>query len=332
MQIGTKKIGSNHPTYVIAEAGINHNGDIETAKHMIECASSIGVDAIKFQTLLPYELFSKKINPDLFFLVKQWSFSKENHITLKKYSEKKNLDFISTPVGKKTSNILFDIKCKAIKLASSDLTNFELIKHVSKFKSPLIISTGMSTMSEIFSTVELLHNENSDFCLLHCTSAYPTPIEETNLTNIQYFKKIFSVPIGYSDHTIGNIACCAAVSLGADIIEKHFTLDKNMTGPDQKISADVDDFKNLVTQIRQIEQMRGVRRITPTKSEKKFKQLMRRSLAFSKDLKKNTILKKSDFVFLRPGTGISLNTLDSFVGAKINQDVKKGIFLRRDMI
>jgi len=187
-------------------------------------------------------------------------------------------------------------------------------------------------LSEIFSTVKFLSNQNSNFCLLHCTAAYPTPIDEANLANIPYFQKIFSLPIGYSDHTLGNDASCTAVSLGAVIIEKHFTLDKNMAGPDQKLSADVSDFKNLVTRIRQIEQMMGKIRTKPTKSEKKFRQAMRRSLAFSKDLKKGTKLKKSDFIYLRPGNGISLNDLDLIIGLKINQNVKKGTFLRRDMI
>ena len=331
-KIGHREIGIQYPTYVIAEAGINHNGNLEIAKHMIEQASTTGIDAIKFQTLLPDELFSNESNPDLFALVKQWSLSKQDHIVLKKYAEKRNLDFISTPIGKKTSNILHEIRCKAIKLASADLTNFELIKHISTFKIPIIISTGMSTMSEIFSAVKFLSSQNSNFCLLHCTAAYPTPIDEANLVNISYFQKIFSVPIGYSDHTLGNDACCTAVSLGATIIEKHFTLDKNMDGPDQKLSADVTDFKNLVTRIRQIEQMMGKRRIKPTKSEKKYRQAMRRSLVFSKDLKKGTILKKNYFKYLRPGNGVPLNNLDLIVGSKINQNVKKGSFLRRDMI
>jgi len=190
----------------------------------------------------------------------------------------------------------------------------------------------MSTMSEIYSTVEFLSKQNSSFCLLHCTAAYPTSIDEANLVNISYFKKIFSVPIGYSDHTIGNDACCTAVSLGATIIEKHFTLNKNMDGPDQKISADVTDFKNLVTRIHTIERLMGKPRIMPTKSEAKFKQAMRRSLVFANDIKKDVRLKKSDFVFLRPGNGISINDLDFFVGLKINQNVKKGHFLRHDMI
>jgi N,N'-diacetyllegionaminate synthase len=332
MKIGNKKIGIGSPTYIIAEAGINHNGDMEIAKHMIEQASRMGVDAIKFQTLLPDELFSKKLNPELFELIKQWSFSKQDHLILKKYAEKHNLDFISTPIGKKTANILHEIKCTSIKLSSADLTNFELLKHISSFNIPLIVSTGMSTMSEIYSTVEFLSKQNSSFCLLHCTAAYPTPVDEANLVNISYFKKIFSIPIGYSDHTLGNDACCTAVSLGATVIEKHFTLDKNMDGPDQKLSADITDFKNLVTRIRKIERLMGEQRIMPTTSEVKFRRSMRRSLVFAKDIKKDVKLKKSDFVFLRPGNGISINNLDFFVGLKINQNVTKGSFLRRDMI
>jgi sialic acid synthase SpsE len=330
--IGTKKIGKNFPTYVIAEAGINHNGNLEIAKTMIEKAAHCGVDAIKFQTLTPDELFSKTLSPKLFELIKKWSLTKKDHKILKKHAEKNGIDFLSTPIGKKTAKILFDINCKAIKLSSGDLNNFELISFLTDKKIPLIISTGMSTISEITSVMEFLLNKNSQFCFLHTTSSYPTLDTDANLINIKYFQNIFPVPIGYSDHTIGNEACMTAISLGACIIEKHFTLDKQMEGPDQKLSADVNDFSNLVKSIRKIEKMFGTKRIGPINSEIQFQKNMRRSIVFKHNLKKNTILKKSDLIIVRPGIGVSPIMLKHIVGLKIKRNVKEGTLFKWDLL
>ncbi len=331
MKIGNHIIGKGKSVFIVAEAGINHNGDIKIAKQMILEASKSGADAIKFQTIFPEELYSEESNSALFKLIKKWSFNKKQHIELKKFAERNKLEFLSTPVGKKSAKLLKDIKIKCIKIASGELTNHELIKNVAKTKQPLIVSTGMSSIQEIASAVNIIKKEQCKFALLHCNASYPTPSIDANLCNIKYLNDLFNVPIGYSDHTIGNEACITAVSLGACIIEKHFTLDKNMEGPDQKLSADVKEFADLVVKIRKVEKLLGNHRTGPTNSEKKFAKLMRKSLAIIKTIPKGTKIKKSMLTSIRPGTGISPTIIDQIVGMRTIKNVKKGTILRWDM-
>jgi len=178
MKIGNHEIGTRKSVYVIAECGINHNGDIEIAKEMIRKASECGADAVKFQTIFPEELFSDKLNHDMFELSKTWSFSKKDHIELKKYAEKNNIQFFSTPVGKRSAKLLQEIDVRLIKIASGELTNHELIKMIAKMHKPVILSTGMSNISEIATAVEIIKKEKCPFVLLHCNAAYPTPIDD----------------------------------------------------------------------------------------------------------------------------------------------------------
>ena len=248
-----------------------------------------------------------------------------------KHAKKHNVEFFSTPVGKKSTQILKDIDVNTIKIASGEITNHEMIKIIAKMKKPMIVSTGMTTISEIASVVEIIRDENCPFVLLHCNASYPTPIEDANLNTIPYLHKIFDVPIGYSDHTVGNESCLAAVSLGACVIEKHFTLDKNMEGPDQKLSADINDFTDLVSKIRIIEKVLGKHRTTPTPSEKKFKKLMRKSIGTSVNINKGTTIKRSMLSVIRPETGISPIMLDKIVGMTIKKNAKKDTLLSWNM-
>lgn len=323
MKIHQKHIGKGFPTFIVAEAGINHNGDIELAKDMISTAAKIGVDGIKFQTIFPEELFSEKNNLKLFNLIKKWSFTKKEHLELKRLAEKMNIEFFSTPVGLRSAKLLKDIKCRCIKIASGEITNHELIEYVAKLKIPMIISTGMTTISEIFSVVELVKQTNTPFSILHCNSSYPTHPNDVNLVNIPYFQKLFDVPIGYSDHTIGNETCLAAVTLGASIIEKHFTLNKNFDGPDQKLSADPSDFKDLVQKIRLIEKSLGKLRTGPTTSEKKFRQLMRKSIVSKTDIPSGSKLTRKMVTFLRPGNGMPPYLMNQISGITTKKRIPK---------
>lgn len=331
MKIGRHEIGFGKSVYVVAEAGINHNGNIEIAKEMIQSASKCGANAIKFQTIIPEELFSEKLNPELFDFAKKLSFTKKQHMELKKYAGENKIEFFSTPLGKRSAKLLFDIGVKTMKIASGEITNHEFIKAAAKLRLPLIISTGMTTISEIASVVEIVRNEKCPFALLHCVSSYPTPIEEANLSTITFLQKIFDTPVGYSDHTIGIEACLAAVSLGACIIEKHFTLDKNMEGPDQKLSSDPNEFAELVSKIRIIEKSLGMHRSGVIKSEEKFRKLMRKSIGTTTDIHAGTKIKKSMLRVFRPGIGISPTMIDTLIGMKINKNVKKGMLLTWDM-
>ena len=332
LRIGKHEIGFGKPVFIVAEAGINHNGDIEIAKKMIKTAAECGANAVKFQTFFPGEEFSEKLDPKWFNLAKTWSFTKkQENMELKRYAEKNGIEFFSTPVGRKSTRLLEDVGVKCIKIGSSEVTNHDLIRTVAKLRLPMIISTGLSTISEIASAIEIVRNENCPFVLLHCNSSYPTPIEDANLSTIPYLHKIFDVPIGYSDHVIGNEACLAAVSLGACIIEKHFTLDKNMEGPDQKLSSDPKEFAYMVTKIRKVEKSIGTHRTGPTKSEKKFIDVMRYSIGASRDIRAGTKMKRSMLTTFRPGTGISPAMFDNVVGMTIKKTIEKGTLLSWDM-
>jgi len=331
MKIGTKKIDPKNPTYVIAEAGINHNGDIKIAKKMIIEAAKCGADAIKFQSFTAEELFSKKLNSEIFDFAKKLSLTLSKHKELKKFSEKYGIDFISTATGIESINILKKLKVKCIKIASMDLSNHHLLSDVAKCKIPLILSTGMSTISEIKSAVEVLDKEKATYCLLHCISSYPTSINDANLNTIPYFYNIFSVPIGYSDHTLGIDACITSIALGSCIIEKHFTLDKNMSGPDQKLSADPTELKTLVNKIRIVENLLGKPRKNIIRSEMKFRKLMHRSIGVSKDIKSGSILKSSMLKLYRPGTGIPPNDIDKIIGRKVSKNIDNGSLLDWNM-
>lgn len=331
LKIGKIEVGKGHPVFVVAEAGINHNGDMETAKKMIESAVECGANGIKFQTLLPEELFSENLNPEWFEMIKKWSFNKKQHLELFNHAKKNKIEFFSTPVGIKTAKLLKDIKINCIKIASGEMTNYQLVETVAKMHLPMIVSTGMSTLSEISKTVEVIRREGCEFALLHCNASYPSPVEDSNLQTIPYLEQMFGVPVGYSDHTVGSDVCVGAVSLGACIVEKHFTLDKEMDGPDHKLSADPQELTELVNKIRTIEKALGSIRKGPTKSEEKFKKLMRKSIAVSTNISAGTKIKKSMLALIRPGTGIPPIYINDLVGITLKKDVKKGSLLSWDM-
>jgi len=328
--IGNKKIGKNQPVFIIAEAGINHNGDLDIAKNLIKEASKCGADAVKFQTIITDELFSKKLNPELYELVDKWVLNKKDHLILMDYAKKYHIQLFSTPMGEKTTKLLVSLGMPVIKIASGDLNYHQFLKTVAKTKTPIIISTGMSKLSEIISAVEIIKSEHCQFAILHCNSSYPTPMEDANLSTIPYLQNMFDVPIGYSDHTDGIDACLAAVAIGANILEKHFTLDKEMDGPDQKLSADPKDFSKLVKKTRLIEKALGTPRTGVTKSEQQFVNKMRKSVGASVDIPINTKITKSMLTAFRPGTVISPTMIEHLIGLRTKKLINKGTQLSWD--
>ena len=324
----TSKIKS--PVYIVAEAGINHNSDIQIAKKMIEVASKCGADAIKFQTFTPDELFSELINPELYNLSKTWVLTKADHIELQKHAKKNKITFFSTPCGIKSVNLLKKLKVPLIKIASGEITNLDLINYISKIKIPMMISTGMTSISEISKVVEIVQSNNCPFSLLHCVSSYPAKNSDANLATIPYLQKTFDVPVGFSDHSLGIDISLAAVALGATIIEKHFTLDKNMSGPDQKLSIDPSELTHLVKKIRIIEKAMGNSRKTVFKTEESFRTNMRKSLGTNQNIPANTIIKRSMITSFRPGIGIPPYFIDEFIGRKTKKNIKKGSLLNWD--
>lgn len=321
------KIGLNKPTYIVAEAGINHNGDIGVAKKMIESAAESNSNAIKFQTIIPDELFSEKINPKLFKMSKNWVLTRTDHIELQKHARKHGIDFFSAPFGIKSAKLLQKINVPFMKIASGEITNHALISTIAKMKIPMLVSTGMARISEIAEIVEIIKSHKCQFVLLHCISSYPTKIEDANLSTIQSLQSIFGVPVGFSDHTEGIDASLTAVTLGARVIEKHFTLDKNMEGPDQRLSLEPEELTELVHKIRKIEESIGTPRVAPITAEHIFQKNMRKSIGVTRDIPPRTVIKRSMLTLFRPGTGIQPKMIDAVIGRKTKKLVKKGLLL-----
>jgi len=330
-KIGSRQIDSGKSVYIIAEVGINHNGDLDIAKEMIKKASECGANAVKFQTFFPDELFSKILNPKLYEMAKKWSFTTlKQNLELKNHAKKFGVEFFSTPLGKRSVNLLKRVGVKVMKISSAEITNHELIRTVANLKLPMIISTGMSTISEIENAVQIPRTMNCPLALLHCTSSYPTSLQDANISTIPFLRELFQVPIGYSDHTIGEEACLAAVSVGACIIEKHLTLDKNMEGPDQKLSVEPKELESLVSKIRKIEKTLGNKRKGPIRSEEKFRKVMRKSIGAAKDISAGTKIKKLMLTTFRPGNGISPVMIDNLVGMTVKKKIKKETLLQWD--
>lgn len=324
----TLKFGN--PVFVVAEAGINHNGDIEIAKEMIKKAAESGANAIKFQTIIPDELFSPVTNPQLYELSKSWVLTKSDHKELQKFATKNNIVFFSTPFGKKSAKLLQEINVPIMKIASGEITNHDLISFVAQMKKPMIVSTGMSSITEVAAAIAIIKNHNCPFVLLHCISTYPTMIDDTNLATIPFLHNTFGVPIGFSDHTEGFEACLAAVALGACVIEKHFTLDKTMEGPDQQLSMDPSEFAELVKKIRLIEKSIGSPRVMPIEAENTFKTNMQKSIATARDIPAGSIITRSMLTYIRPAKGIPPSLVNEIVGRKTKKHMKKGSLIKWD--
>ena len=320
--------------FVIAEAGVNHNGSFEQAIKLIDIALEAKADAIKFQTFKAYECAGKFSRPakyqentqslNQFDLLKKLELPFDDFKKLKLYAESKGICFLSTPDGRESLDFLCDIKVNAIKVASGEITNLPFLQLIAKRNLPVILSTGMSILSEIqLAITTLLENGCNDLMLLHCTTAYPTQDNEVNILAMKTMKRIFSLPVGLSDHTQGNIASIMAVALGARIIEKHITINRNLSGPDHKASMPPNEFKKYVKEIRTASIMKGDGRKIPQESELETFGKVRRSLVASRKLRINEILTSDMISIKRPNTGIAPNMLEFVIGRKILNNFEK---------
>lgn len=323
-------------TYIIAEAGVNHNGSIDRAIKLIQAAKKAGADCIKFQTFKAKDIVtsnSPKANYQLKVTSKKESqlemlnkleLDQNAFITLKKECEFNNIDFLSTPYNLEDIDFLYSIGVKSLKIASGQLTELPFIRYVAKKNITTFISTGMSYLSDILKVVEVFKNENNNkLVILQCTTNYPSKLEDANINVLKTLKNIKEIKLGYSDHVIENYACLAAVSIGVHTIEKHFTLDKTLEGPDHSSSLNPKEFKKLVNEIRKIEIALGSFDKFPSQAEKSNIVGMKRSLLYKHDIKKDKILEYSDFSFKRPYDGLSPNEIDYFIGKKLKKDVIK---------
>ncbi|HUK33074.1 MAG TPA: N-acetylneuraminate synthase family protein, partial [Vicinamibacterales bacterium] len=262
--IGSRTIGgAGRPCFVIAEAGINHNGDVKIAAELVEAAAAAGADAIKFQTHFPEHEMLKGgataayVGESLFDLLTRTALSKEAHVQLRDLAVRAGIIFLSTPFSREAADFLESISVPAYKTGSGELTNIPLQRHIARKGKPMIVSTGMSTPEEIDATVSALREERASFALMHCTSTYPTPYEHVQLGCIASLQARYGVPVGFSDHTLGTAVSLAAIASGAALFEKHFTASRSLPGPDQQGSMEPKELEALVKDIRAVERSLG---------------------------------------------------------------------------
>ncbi len=322
--------------YIIAEAGVNHNGDINLAYQLIDKAKEVGADCVKFQTFKAEQIVTKESpkaqyqlqvtdkQESQYDMLKKLELEKEDFIKLKDRCAEKGIDFMSTPYNFEDADLLNDIGVTVFKIASGQIAELPFLKYVAAFKKKMIVSTGMATMQEVTDAVKVMRETgNSDIVILQCNTDYPSKIEDTNLLAMCTMRDALKIKTGYSCHVPNNYACFAAVALGAEMIEKHFTLDKKLSGPDHSSSLEPSEFKELVEGIRNIEKCFGTGVKTPSQSEQKNTYGMRRSLVAKSDLKAGTVIQKEHIAFKRPMNGLSPNYYEQIIGKKVKTDMAK---------
>jgi N,N'-diacetyllegionaminate synthase len=335
----SKKMNVNH-TLIIAEAGVNHNGDIETAKKLIDFAAIAGADYVKFQTFkteaLVSELAKKAVYQERntqdasvledtqFQMLKKLELTENDHLVLIEYCKSKNIKFLSTGFDLESLEFLKKIGVTLFKIPSGEINNLLYLEKVAKLAESIILSTGMSTMEEIRKAIESIRriNQTSKISILHCNTEYPTPYYDVNLYAMNSIAKEFNVEIGYSDHTIGIEVPIAAVALGAKIIEKHFTISRTLPGPDHAASLEPDELKQMIASIRNIELSLGSSQKKPTTSELKNIVIARKSIHLSVEKAKGEVIDLSDLIMLRPGDGISPMEVYSIIGKRLVRSLK----------
>ncbi len=333
-----KKVFNYCEPYIIAEIGANHNGDMDLAKKMINSAIECGCDAVKFQSWNNESLISKtgykqntvytdskkKHFGSLEEMVEKYYLRKEQHFELKKYCLSKGIDFCSTPFSIGEVDLLNELDVQFYKVASMDINNYPLLKYIAQFNKPILISTGMANLGEIEKAVLTVEKEgNYKIIILHCVSTYPTENNDLNLKNIAMLQNTFGYPVGFSDHSLGTLAPLASIALGACIIEKHFTTNKDLPGWDHKISANPDEMKTIVDGSKAIYKSLGKYKRVVSKAEEEKKKVFRRSIVLNKNLKCGDIIKEEDISFKRPGTGIKINEANSVLGRRLKNDIFK---------
>lgn len=340
MKLTSAKILNNFSKpYIIAELGSNHNGDMELAKQMIVQAKEAGADCVKFQSWSKDTIFAREKYEDNYFIaddyrdrtdftlekiVEEYSISSNELLEMKKFADEVGIDCSSTPFSKNEADFLVDkLKSPFIKVASMDLNNHPFLDYLARKSLPMIISTGLSELHEIDKAVRVIENAgNSNICILHCVSTYPPVDTDVNLNNIKTLMNSYpDYPVGFSDHTIGTEIPLASVALGVSLIEKHFTLDKNMEGWDHKVSATKDELESIVSGAKRINDALGSFRVSAPESDEK-KAEFRRSIVLTRDFKAGDVITAVDIDYKRPGTGLKPEMTDFVIGMTVNKDLK----------
>jgi N,N'-diacetyllegionaminate synthase len=329
IRIGDKDIGDGCPCYVIAEAGSNHDGKLDQAKELIDVASRIGADAVKFQSFTANRLYNAKSSKETVELLSEIELRVEWHRELMDHAKRNGVEFLTSVFDENAADFLEDLGMPAFKIASAELNHIPLIRHVARKGKPVILSTGMAYEEEIRGAVNaVLEVGNEGVALLHCVSRYPTESEDVNIGKIRALRRSYACPVGFSDHTRGATAPIAAVALGANMIEKHFTLSRELKGPDHSYATEPDEFEDLIVQIRTVEEMMGSEELKPTNSELETRH-HRRALYAATDISKGTSLREDMIAIVRPAPdgAILPKDIGRVIGRKTATDIKKGDLL-----
>jgi sialic acid synthase SpsE len=334
--IGNKKIGKNHPTFIIAEVGANFNGNLDKAKELVDLAIEVKADAVKFQSFITEKIlckeafdslslsFQSKWGKSVWDVYKAAEFPREWHNEIFNYCKKKGIIFFSAPYDREAVDLLDEIGCECFKIGSGEISNPEFLKYVASKGKPIIMGCGATNMAEIQEAVNAIRSTgNNNLILLQCVVNYPSPIEQANIRAMLSIRNVFQTIVGYSDHSPRDVVVCAAVALGAKVIEKHFTFDKKSEGPDHPHSLDVPEFKQMVEHIRAIEAALGSYEKIAVEAEKDTVFLQRRSLFASKDIIENTKITNNMISILRPQAGLLPKYKDNIIGLITRKPLKK---------
>lgn len=342
IKIGNKFIGENQPVFVIAEAGVNHNGRLDLAKKLIDKAAEAGADAVKFQTFKAEKLVTRKAEmadyqkknigktESQYAMLKKLELKDRFHKPLFDYAKKKGLIFMSTPFDEDAIDFLDELGVPIFKAGSSDTNNIPYLIKMAKKKKPILLSTGMSDMREIKESVDAILRYNKQLIVLHCTTDYPCPYDQVDLRVMKTMRKKLGTLIGYSDHTNGLEVPVAAVALGANVIEKHFTLSRKMKGPDHKALLEPGELKQMVTQIRNIEKALGKNKKIITEVAKKYISVAKKSVVANHDIRKGEKFTNKNLGIKRPGTGLAPKYYFNILGKRAKKDIEEDKLIRKN--
>jgi N,N'-diacetyllegionaminate synthase len=345
LNIEEKRVGSKNPCFIIAEAGVNHNGDIVLAKKLIDAAVEAGADAVKFQTFkaenvvtltaekAEYQKNTTGTGESQYEMIKKLELSEADFWDLSEYAREVGIIFLSTPFDEESVDLLAQLGVPAFKIPSGEITNFPLLKKIAQKSKPIILSTGMATLGEVEEALNYLKKHGvEEIILLHCTTSYPAPVKSVNLSAMETLRCAFQVPVGYSDHTEGITIPIAAAAMGACVIEKHFTLDRTLPGPDHKASLEPRELSAMVKAVRDVEHARGNGVKGPTEEEEAIKRVARRSIVAKRDIRMGDVLTEGDLAIKRPGTGIEPRYFDSIIRKKARAPIQRDQVIQWDMI
>lgn len=336
--IKKRKINENYKVFIIAEVGVNHNGELKKALKLIDIAADAGADSVKFQTFKAEQVvtekgkmadYQKKNMGKIISqreMIRQFELEEKFYAPILKRCKQKNILFLSTPHGGKESvDFLESLNVCAYKIGSGDLTNYMLLKKITKTKKPMVLSTGMATLKEVKKAIKYIKNNgNNKIIVLHCTTNYPCPLNEVNLAAMHTMMNELNVLVGYSDHTTDIQTAIMGAALGMAVYECHFTLDKKLSGPDHKASADPKELMEKIKAIRKVQIIMGNKKKIPNKSEiKSIQKIVRKSIVASNKLTKGQKLKESDLEAKRPGNGLSPIFFEKLIGKKVNRNIDK---------